>query len=708
MPRLRPLSLRLRLVLLAASVTLVSTAAAVAMSWWVIQDGLTANQEAALATMAYNSGKRFENIVAGAREDALLLVDAPAVKAFYRAIAAGGVDPVTRMTIREWRSQLRDGLLHSLLLRRSAYDRVFLESSDTTIGDLLHVGRRPEDADSKTSPVELPAETSVPPSWHIARPAGPTELSVSLMGLSNGPRVGETGSRHILRVRAPIYIEAHFLVGVLIIDLDLREFFNDLDSSNEGFASAVHVLDTSGTDISQSQTAPWVAASEYPAFAWESSRLKGRRQLARLPNRTGRVDVLGIYTTEGGILDGGASVQFLFTADVESVSSAVWSGLRQTLPGIAVLLGLGLLGSVAFATEISGSLRRLIDHVSTWVPGRNIDEAMAMRTDEIGVLARRFDALMRSLTSQRVRLDEEMVHRSAAQAEMAEAKARLTAVIETMLDGLLVTDIEGRIVSSNPSMTRLVGLTAGELIGQSAAILVPESRRTAFEKHIKEAAAGTRQAAGARRNAFIVDKDGDRIAVSVAISRFSVDASEYFSMVIHDRREQLAIQTEVQHLIAAIETAADAITVQDVGGHFSYVNSAFGALVGQSCGALIGRRPAELLVSEDSPGYYQEIERSLIKEKAWHGTYHVRLPSGSMADLETRISTVRDADGAITHYVSVMRDITQQRALERELSRAQKLEAIGQLAAGIAHEINTPTQYVGDNLHFRLVGGICG
>ena len=66
----------------------------------------------------------------------------------------------------------------------------------------------------------------------------------------------------------------------------------------------------------------------------------------------------------------------------------------------------------------------------------------------------------------------------------------------------------------------------------------------------------------------------------------------------------------------------------------------------------------------------------------------------------TITSPIRDEKNVITAVVELLEDITEKQAAERELRQAQKLEAIGQLAAGIAHEINTPVQYVGDNIRF--------
>jgi PAS domain S-box-containing protein len=73
---------------------------------------------------------------------------------------------------------------------------------------------------------------------------------------------------------------------------------------------------------------------------------------------------------------------------------------------------------------------------------------------------------------------------------------------------------------------------------------------------------------------------------------------------------------------------------------------------------------------------------------------------GSNGFLGLGISPILDNNGALAGYILLGTDITERKALENQLAQAQKLKSIGQLAAGIAHEINTPIQYVGDNTHF--------
>ena len=73
---------------------------------------------------------------------------------------------------------------------------------------------------------------------------------------------------------------------------------------------------------------------------------------------------------------------------------------------------------------------------------------------------------------------------------------------------------------------------------------------------------------------------------------------------------------------------------------------------------------------------------------------------GNDGYLGINISPIFENESELSGYILLAGDITERKALETQLTQAQKLESIGQLAAGIAHEINTPIQYVSDNTSF--------
>jgi PAS domain S-box-containing protein len=83
-----------------------------------------------------------------------------------------------------------------------------------------------------------------------------------------------------------------------------------------------------------------------------------------------------------------------------------------------------------------------------------------------------------------------------------------------------------------------------------------------------------------------------------------------------------------------------------------------------------------------------------------HLDYRVQRPDESIRWIRNRIFQIPDRDGNPYRVAGVCSDITEQKQMEEELRRANRIEAIGHLAAGIAHEINTPIQYIGDNVRF--------
>ncbi len=167
-------------------------------------------------------------------------------------------------------------------------------------------------------------------------------------------------------------------------------------------------------------------------------------------------------------------------------------------------------------------------------------------------------------------------------------------------------------------------------------------------------------------------------------------------------RRQHADEAQLRRLATALEQMAECVVMMNAKGLIVYVNAAYEASIGHRREELLGFVPNHGPVeTEQGRARRREMLRMIsVEKRAWHGVLESCKPDGGLRYNETTVSPLLSTTGEIDGYVTVMRDVTGQRELESQLARAQKLEAIGQLAAGIAHEINTPVQYVGDNIRF--------
>ena len=153
---------------------------------------------------------------------------------------------------------------------------------------------------------------------------------------------------------------------------------------------------------------------------------------------------------------------------------------------------------------------------------------------------------------------------------------------------------------------------------------------------------------------------------------------------------------------AVIDSMQDAHVVADAERRILAFNPAAERIFGYAASEVIGT-PVSRLLPEASQGKHA---KDYAQYEAGAGRYVVdqvrelraRRKSGDVFAIDMMLSAFK-VDGEQL-FSAVIRDISSRKAMEQQLLRAQKLEAVGQLAAGIAHEINTPTQYVGDNIRF--------
>ena len=113
-------------------------------------------------------------------------------------------------------------------------------------------------------------------------------------------------------------------------------------------------------------------------------------------------------------------------------------------------------------------------------------------------------------------------------------------------------------------------------------------------------------------------------------------------------------------LATAVEHAGDVIEITDAESRFEDVNAAFERISGYSRADALGQTPFSLLMSdhEDEPDY-RAVQNAIASGQVWHGTLTGRRKDGTPYEQEATISPVRDAEGVITHYVAVKRDITE-------------------------------------------------
>ena len=115
----------------------------------------------------------------------------------------------------------------------------------------------------------------------------------------------------------------------------------------------------------------------------------------------------------------------------------------------------------------------------------------------------------------------------------------------------------------------------------------------------------------------------------------------------------------------------------------------------------LGAPLEELGLEWPGTGFLRELARHHASDlPLQRDNVRFRAPGGREALLNLVLAQLQGGDGRITGFLIFGLDVTERRALEIQLAQTQKLESMGRLAAGIAHEINTPTQYISDNTHF--------
>lgn len=152
---------------------------------------------------------------------------------------------------------------------------------------------------------------------------------------------------------------------------------------------------------------------------------------------------------------------------------------------------------------------------------------------------------------------------------------------------------------------------------------------------------------------------------------------------ITKRREA---EEERRRLQQAVQEVADAIVITDPEGIIVFANRAAAGLTGYTSGSLVGVDSADLRSGEDPATLYRQMALTLAQGRSWRGRLRNRRRNGERYTQETTITPMVNGAGQVISYVVVARDITVEEVLQERLEHAQRLELVGQMAAGTAHD----------------------
>ncbi len=141
-------------------------------------------------------------------------------------------------------------------------------------------------------------------------------------------------------------------------------------------------------------------------------------------------------------------------------------------------------------------------------------------------------------------------------------------------------------------------------------------------------------------------------------------------------------------LAAAIDQSSEVITITDIDGIMRYVNPAFEFITGYSRDEAIGANPSILASGKHGPEHYRELWKTITGGDVWVGRFVNRRKDGTLWEAESTIAPINNKQGRLEGFVEVKRDITEQVVLQKRLLQAQKMEALGRLAGGVAHDFN--------------------
>jgi PAS domain S-box-containing protein len=277
---------------------------------------------------------------------------------------------------------------------------------------------------------------------------------------------------------------------------------------------------------------------------------------------------------------------------------------------------------------------------------------------------------------------------------LRESEERFSNAFELAPIGMALVALDGRWLKVNRAICVLVGYSEAELLTRTFQEITHPDDLAADLDCVRRLLAGEIRFYEMEKRYIHARGHLITVLLDVSLVRDGQNQPLYFISQIQDITERKQAEESLRLLNSAVEQSTESVIITDAelnlpGPKILFVNRAFTQMTGYAAAEVLGNTPRMFQGPRTDKAVLKRLRRNLEDGEMFAGETINYRKDGKEFDLEWQIAPIRDAGGKITHFVGIERDITARKKLENQLVQSQKMETVGKLAGGIAHEFNS-------------------